>query len=188
MHRLVGHRLVLAPTTGRLTLSPFGGGPLVRIIPDGANRDRTGDLLRAKQALSQLSYGPLGNRVYAAARCAARPRGGSRSAVEVEVLGRPLLEPEAIMLRCVLKELGGLLQDVSVLAVVLVLKALLDVELRSFAVHGTAVTELLIHGAAGRDGGRGGVSSNGTGAFAAHARSPDRTRHRPALGMWDPRA
>jgi hypothetical protein len=27
--------------------------------PGGANRDRTGDLLLAKQALSQLSYGPL---------------------------------------------------------------------------------------------------------------------------------
>ena len=28
--------------------------------PGGANRDRTGDLLLAKQALSQLSYGPVG--------------------------------------------------------------------------------------------------------------------------------
>ena len=28
--------------------------------PGGANRDRTGDLLLAKQALSQLSYGPFG--------------------------------------------------------------------------------------------------------------------------------
>jgi hypothetical protein len=27
--------------------------------PGGANRDRTGDLLLAKQALSQLSYGPF---------------------------------------------------------------------------------------------------------------------------------
>ena len=27
-------------------------------MPGGANRDRTGDLLLAKQALSQLSYGP----------------------------------------------------------------------------------------------------------------------------------
>ena len=27
-------------------------------IPSGASRDRTGDLLLAKQALSQLSYGP----------------------------------------------------------------------------------------------------------------------------------
>ena len=29
----------------------------------GANRDRTGDLLLAKQALSQLSYGPAVNRM-----------------------------------------------------------------------------------------------------------------------------
>ena len=27
-------------------------------VPGGASRDRTGDLLLAKQALSQLSYGP----------------------------------------------------------------------------------------------------------------------------------
>ena len=33
--------------------------PAVRQHPGGANRDRTGDLLRAKQALSQLSYGPV---------------------------------------------------------------------------------------------------------------------------------
>ncbi len=31
---------------------------ICRIFCDGANRDRTGDLLLAKQALSQLSYGP----------------------------------------------------------------------------------------------------------------------------------
>jgi hypothetical protein len=30
----------------------------IRGIAGGANRDRTGDLLLAKQALSQLSYGP----------------------------------------------------------------------------------------------------------------------------------
>jgi hypothetical protein len=28
------------------------------VCGDGASRDRTGDLLLAKQALSQLSYGP----------------------------------------------------------------------------------------------------------------------------------
>jgi hypothetical protein len=28
-------------------------------VAGGANRDRTGDLLLAKQALSQLSYGPV---------------------------------------------------------------------------------------------------------------------------------
>jgi hypothetical protein len=31
----------------------------------GANRDRTGDLLLAKQALSQLSYGPFDPSIYA---------------------------------------------------------------------------------------------------------------------------
>ena len=31
-------------------------------VTGGANRDRTGDLLLAKQALSQLSYGPDPNR------------------------------------------------------------------------------------------------------------------------------
>ena len=33
--------------------------PAVRQDTGGANRDRTGDLLLAKQALSQLSYGPV---------------------------------------------------------------------------------------------------------------------------------
>jgi hypothetical protein len=32
--------------------------PISRHFSSGANRDRTGDLLLAKQALSQLSYGP----------------------------------------------------------------------------------------------------------------------------------
>jgi hypothetical protein len=32
--------------------------PCDLLDPGGANRDRTGDLLLAKQALSQLSYGP----------------------------------------------------------------------------------------------------------------------------------
>ncbi len=36
-------------------ISPVGSGKQLR---DGASRDRTGDLLLAKQALSQLSYGP----------------------------------------------------------------------------------------------------------------------------------
>ena len=39
----------------RLKTSRFAG-----LSSDGANRDRTGDLLLAKQALSQLSYGPWG--------------------------------------------------------------------------------------------------------------------------------
>jgi hypothetical protein len=34
-----------------------------RDFRDGASRDRTGDLLLAKQALSHLSYGPVGPRV-----------------------------------------------------------------------------------------------------------------------------
>ena len=32
-------------------------------LESGASRDRTGDLLLAKQALSQLSYGPFASRV-----------------------------------------------------------------------------------------------------------------------------
>ena len=38
----------------------------------GANRDRTGDLLLAKQALSQLSYGPEGQ----TDRISCSPKGG----------------------------------------------------------------------------------------------------------------
>ncbi len=37
--------------------------PISSHFPNGANRDRTGDLLLAKQALSQLSYGPVAPRV-----------------------------------------------------------------------------------------------------------------------------
>jgi hypothetical protein len=37
---------------------PGGLGRFDLASYDGANRDRTGDLLLAKQALSQLSYGP----------------------------------------------------------------------------------------------------------------------------------
>ena len=43
-----GNRAI--PLNGRFHLERRGTG--------GANRDRTGDLLLAKQALSQLSYGP----------------------------------------------------------------------------------------------------------------------------------
>ena len=32
---------------------------MYKIIYGGAKRDRTADLLRARQALSQLSYGPI---------------------------------------------------------------------------------------------------------------------------------
>ena len=37
---------------------------LAGISSNGANRDRTGDLLLAKQALSQLSYGPWVSSIY----------------------------------------------------------------------------------------------------------------------------
>ena len=40
-----------APLPGRFAID-------WREVSGGANRDRTGDLLLAKQALSQLSYGP----------------------------------------------------------------------------------------------------------------------------------
>ena len=80
---------------------------------NGANRDRTGDLLLAKQALSQLSYGP---RVSEFTRCAtcgnARRRSGARLLVEVEVARRALLEPEPLLLGRVAQELGRLLEHV----------------------------------------------------------------------------
>jgi hypothetical protein len=50
----------------------------------GANRDRTGDLLLAKQALSQLSYGPATSqytRYGADSRCAAAGRHSDLNAV-----------------------------------------------------------------------------------------------------------
>ncbi len=67
-------RLICGPT-----MWPKLGGSLIKLHPriekhricrmflDGASRARTGDLLRAKQALSQLSYGPFDQRVYAVA-------------------------------------------------------------------------------------------------------------------------
>jgi hypothetical protein len=42
--------------------------PISRHFLSGASRDRTGDLLLAKQALSQLSYGPSGPNIRTAAR------------------------------------------------------------------------------------------------------------------------
>jgi hypothetical protein len=44
--------------TDRLHLIPFGSA---RQFPGGARRDRTDDLMLAKHALSQLSYGPEGS-------------------------------------------------------------------------------------------------------------------------------
>ena len=49
------------------------------ISSDGANRDRTGDLLLAKQALSQLSYGPWEAK-YTRSRASFRSHAASRSA------------------------------------------------------------------------------------------------------------
>ena len=43
---------------------PLGGRFQEKPKNGGANRDRTGDLLLAKQALSQLSYGPSGREFY----------------------------------------------------------------------------------------------------------------------------
>ncbi len=49
----------------RSELRSESAGPMARAKPNtgrkagGANRDRTDDLLLAKQALSQLSYGPI---------------------------------------------------------------------------------------------------------------------------------
>ena len=69
------------------------------------------------------------------ARCpsANSGRGAERLAVEVEVARRALLEPEPVVIRRVLEELGRLLQHVLVdwcRLVVLVGRRRLDVELR----------------------------------------------------------
>jgi hypothetical protein len=74
----------------------------------GANGIRTRDLLRAKQALSQLSYGPDRGSSLDRARSAQR----QRSAVEVEVLWRTLLEPQPIVVWRVLQELRRLFEHV----------------------------------------------------------------------------
>ena len=63
----------------------------------GANGIRTRDLLLAKQALSQLSYGPVLRASLEAGRGA-----GRGSFVEVEVLRRTLLEPQAVVVGRVL--------------------------------------------------------------------------------------
>src|SRR6266851_5360974 len=54
----------------------------------GANRDRTGDLLLAKQALSQLSYGPKDRPCF---RCLLRKRG--LSLILGQLVGLGGLEP-----------------------------------------------------------------------------------------------
>ena len=47
----------------------------------GADRDRTGDPLLAKQVLSQLSYRPEGIRAYKLAASVARPKRAVKSCV-----------------------------------------------------------------------------------------------------------
>ncbi len=92
-----------------------------RSFASGANRDRTGDLLLAKQALSQLSYGPFAGEC----RCRrARPRAdvlrGSSlatvpcdaSAVEVEVPRWALLKPQPVVLGRILQEVRRLFEHV----------------------------------------------------------------------------
>ena len=57
----IRHRAsVIRPTLRRMTqtMFPYPGCPRQRPKNGGARRDRTDDLLLAKQALSQLSYGP----------------------------------------------------------------------------------------------------------------------------------
>ena len=55
----------------------------------GANRDRTGDLLLAKQALSQLSYGPFAFAFPESAPCFAIERGARWWWVWVDLNHRP---------------------------------------------------------------------------------------------------
>ena len=57
--------------TGRGALCTSCNGGQLQGFSSGANRDRTGDLLLAKQALSQLSYGPAGAPSVAAGRVGA---------------------------------------------------------------------------------------------------------------------
>ena len=59
---------IRATIHGQVLLVPESKILLGRNFSSGASRDRTGDLLLAKQALSQLSYGP------AAGECSNRAR------------------------------------------------------------------------------------------------------------------
>ncbi len=56
-------RIVKEQPNKLIAARPARGCPAMSLenrVTGGANRDRTGDLLLAKQALSQLSYGPVG--------------------------------------------------------------------------------------------------------------------------------
>jgi hypothetical protein len=88
---------------------------------NGASRDRTGDLLLAKQALSQLSYGPappsVGQRWPLGSPEESAPGRPSRPVedgllVEIEVARGALLEPEPLLLWCIAEEVGSLLEHV----------------------------------------------------------------------------
>jgi hypothetical protein len=66
--------------------------PISRHFFSGASRDRTGDLLLAKQALSQLSYGPAAPQ-YTCYK--AIPRVGGLAAVASSKASTPVLLPNA---------------------------------------------------------------------------------------------
>jgi hypothetical protein len=86
----------------------------------GASRDRTGDLLLAKQALSQLSYGPEETEFREVSPGARGNRASGLEQtptarelfVEVEIARGLLLEPQALLLGRVAKEVRRLLQHV----------------------------------------------------------------------------
>ncbi len=66
--------------------------PLPGMESGGAEEIRTPDLRRAKAALSQLSYGPMGR------RCDTRPLGQRLSGARMVLVGHSGLEPETSVL------------------------------------------------------------------------------------------
>jgi hypothetical protein len=84
------------------------------ICLSGASRDRTGDLLLAKQALSQLSYGPRSSNIRPLTQLASLNTDDAEPPllVEVEVARWALLEPKAILLRSLAQEVGRFLEDI----------------------------------------------------------------------------
>jgi hypothetical protein len=67
-----------AATTASARIKIFANQPCMPTPSGGARRDRTDDLLLAKQALSQLSYGP-GARFAGAEIRSKKPELGTRS-------------------------------------------------------------------------------------------------------------
>ena len=135
---------------------------LQALLASGASRDRTGDLLLAKQALSQLSYGPWRPSL----TCGER-RSSRRSAVEVEVARRPLLEPQPVVIRRVLEELRRLLEHVFALG-------LLERASASTSYSAVSSRELIVlgrRGAAARPRPGGGAAAAGGGVSARKASS-----------------